>query len=710
MHPTFAFALLCLVFLPAGLALGGGDAATPAKAEDFIVTNRRAFLEGLDLSKAQLAPVKAALDRGDVEAAGAAFIAYFRTKDISSPLLSHWGRVKRSPSAKAAAADRYLAGHMEDGYSVYEVPAGGLDWYECPLSCVTRFPIFGTLRAAISQTGDPKYVRFVADHILGYMRAYPIEGFAGTMPKQGWRDHAHVAKPWYWCMIPERLQQLSQTLALIRQFPEVSDEELLQIVQRMYQETGYLRVEMKPWVDLRHNGGCSMIEAMAECCAIFEDFRKAREWMDYDAQLAAQYIDQAFYPDGMCVELTVAYSSGCSAVGQRLACALREQEAMRAARGKVQAMITCMVALSDPTGWLPSFGDLYAGKVGSGICQPAVEWLDLPWAETIIHGGAGPLPPFTVWPQPGQAQWCGYYTMRSDWTPQARYMAIDGGPWGTTHQHGDKLSFVVTAGGAKFIIDPSGTRYASNRPESFISRQASGFLHNTITVDGVDEFRAREGPDESKEPLHNTWEHGEDYTLFASSYSFAPVKPVKWERRVFFAEKAWWLMQDALTGGQEGAQVEQNFQFEADVKIEFQGNVTVATAPNGAQLALVPLSEALKPQLSVGDKTPHTSYWPDGKPKQVLCNEDNRPQAHGRGWTGRGTDQLMPAPAVTYTGQVKLPAMITVALVPLAPGQGLGGCPKVISQAVNGKTVWTLPVKRGKLLWVTSPDGCSVSR
>ena len=305
-------------------------------------------------------------------------------------------------------------------------------------------------------------------------------------------------------------------MALIRSYPQVTDEELLAILQRMYEETGYLSTEIKPWVDRRHNGGGAMISSMAQSCAILDDFPAAHGWLAYDAELIAQYLDEAFYPDGMCVELTTAYSASVSVTQQRLAYALREEDAIRADRDRLAAMVTCMVALSDPTGWVPSFGDLYASTLPRYVHQPLVDWLDMPWVNTVARHAEGPLPPFTVWPQPGQEQWCGYYTMRSDWTPEASYMAIDGGPWGTTHQHGDRLSFVITACGAKFIIDPSGTRYASNQPDAFIGGQPSGFLHNTITVDGVDELQSQGTVAETKEPLQNIWEHGEAYSLFAA--------------------------------------------------------------------------------------------------------------------------------------------------------------------------------------------------
>lgn len=672
-----------------------------AQADDSLLVPREHFLRRLDLAKPELAAVKMALDAKDVPQAEREFIAYWRKRPIESYFLTDWATRPRDPQYRNSTTEAALAGHFNDGYSVYDAPPTGLDWHGCPLSCVTRFPLLGAPRWSYHHTRDPKYLRFMVDHIAGYMNAYPVADFVGTSTHDGWTSHTVVAKPWYWCMIPDRLQAWSETLNLIRTAPEVSDEELLVMLHRLYQECGYLETQIQQWVDMRHNGGCAMIRSLAMAATVLQDFPRAQHWLDFSAQLTAQYTNQSFYPDGMCVELTTAYSLGTSQEMQTMAYALRDRAAIQALKPRVQAMITCLGALSDPLRSIPSFGDLYAGSLG--ILGPAAEWAGLPWAGTLLGKQAEPVPPFSVWPGPGQDAWCGYYTMRSDWSRDASFMMIDGGPWGTTHQHGDRLSFVITANGARFIIDPSGTRYASNRPDSLISRQASGFLHNTITVDGVDEFMGGI-PLESKAPLTNRWEHGANYSLFASQYSFRPVKPVDWERRVLFADKSYWLLQDVLSGEQPEAEVEQNFQFEADIEIEFLGNVTLATAPNGAQLALVPLEGGLAPKLTMGDRDPHVSYWRDGKPKTVLFQEDGRDQVHGRGWTGRGTHTLIPAPAVTYTGQTKLPTAITVVIVPLKAGQSLADAPQVTREG----EVWTLPITSGSLRFETQAHECRI--
>jgi hypothetical protein len=691
-----------------------------ADPEGSFLVSREQFLHRLDLAQPELAAVKQALDANDVPQAEHAFISYWRARPLQSPFLTDWDATSRRPDYKNNTTEAALAGHFNDGYSVYDAPPTGIDWYGCPLSCVTRMPLLISPRSSYHHTRDRKYARFIVDHVLGYIAAYPIGDFVGKSSNTGWVSHTTVAKPWYWCMIPERFWELSNTLPLVRTSPDISDEELLTILHRLYQECGYLETQIQPWVDRRHNGGCAMIKGLAMAATVLQDFPQAQHWLDFSAELTAQYINQSFYPDGMCVELTTAYSASVANEMQGMVVGLTDRPAIIALKPRVAAMVTCLAALSDPTGWLPSFGDLYAGKIGSGVNPEVAAWADLPWVPTVLERAkqsrpeAAPttpddLPTFTVWPVPGQEAWCGYYTMRSDWTPRANYMAIDCGPWGTTHQHGDRLSFIITANGAKFIIDPSGTRYAANTPDSFISRQCSGFLHNTITVDGVDEFMGAI-PTESKAPLTNRWEHGDHHSLFVGDTSFAPVKPVNWQRRVLFVDKAYWLLQDVLTGEQPEADVEQNFQFEADIEIEFQDEITIATAPSRAALALIPLQPGLTPKLTVGDKEPHVSYWPDGKPKTVLAAEDGRDQKHGRGWTGRSSDKLMPAPAVTYTGKLKLPAMITLLIVPLEPGQTLEQAPVVNAEPVAQGQVWPLPLGQGLLRFEATVNGCQILR
>ncbi|MEN6302042.1 MAG: heparinase II/III family protein, partial [Armatimonadia bacterium] len=113
-------------FIILGLTLMSTTAAQPAAPDGFLVPAGEPFLRKLDLTRPELAPVKQALDRGDVPTAEAAFITYFRHKPLASPLLTNWDARERDPAYRNASAEKILAGHIDDGYSVYDVPSTGI--------------------------------------------------------------------------------------------------------------------------------------------------------------------------------------------------------------------------------------------------------------------------------------------------------------------------------------------------------------------------------------------------------------------------------------------------------------------------------------------------------------------------------------------------------------------------------------------------------
>ncbi len=723
---VFAMAVsLCIVsnlMLQIVIPVHGQNDADVAALEALVLVSPEDFLRDLRDDTPELAPARAAVANGDFDGAIAAYIEHFRAKTITHPLMVDWAAIEPNAGHNMGRADETLSGFIRDGYNVHQVPAEGLDWHECPLVCLTRFPHLRAVMHAAHHTRDVQYIRYAVEHVLEYMENWPIAGFI-SQGIQGFVDNETVIRPWHWCMLSPRLQRLGDVITLSRGFDQVTDRELFDMLHRVYQESAYMRIYMQKQVDARHNGGLDMIRAMAVASEVLDDFQVPQQWRQDNGRMARQYLSESFYPDGMCIELTQAYSRGIAASSQTLALMLRDEPEVQELLPLMEAIAGWAIGVGKPTGRLPSYGDLSAGSFAGALNMEMMELLDVPWVNTIVERTDSPLPPATVWPWPGRDAWGGLYTMRSDWSPEALYMCINGGPWGTTHRHGDRLSLVVCAYGADFIIDPPSTKYRSNEPDAFISRQAAGFLHNIITVDGVDQFehaRGEEGevvrtvPREVTEPLDNTWEHGDNYTLWIADHSFAPVLNAHWERRAVFADKSYWLLQDVITGqGFAGAgqpvALEQNFQFDPDIEIAFDGNLTIASAPNGARLVLLPLEGDLRPKLSKGDTTPHTTYWPDGIPKQDVSTRGDTAQPHGRGWVGRG-HRLQPAPAVTYVGQAQLPTTLTVAIIPLAPGQDLAELPQIGREAVEGRTVWSLPTAGHVLQVATDTDGCEVLR
>ena len=677
------------------------DNPRPAAAGEFLIKDRQTLLRLLDMGRPELAKVREELDAGNVEAAGRAFINWFRTRDMTTPLLRDWSKVPQDPHYSNQIAQDCLRGRLWDGYNVYDVPGTGIPWVNAPLFCLTRFGIFPSLLESWHHTQDARYLRFVIDHTVQYMAAYPIEGFAGKHSNEGYRSHYLVGPPTWWCLLPNRLEQWATALAYVRCSPLVSDEELLASLHRMLQEIRYLMTQVPFWVDLQHNVAGYMTRVIGILCRVFEDFAESAQWQANNARWLAQYVGSAFYPDGLYKELTLGYSSSVVAQVARIAHVLREVPQIAMQKGRLGDIMTAMIGLAKPSGSLPSLGDSWGRSLSAILYPPLIEWLGVPWMAAFQNGAGSP--PFLDWPARGQPAWGGYYAMRSDWSAQAKYLMIDGGPWGTTHQHMDKLSFVLTANGADFITDPGNTLYANNEPDARLSTLHAGFLHNTITVDGVDEFVREESPWAASAPLDNLWEQGEGYVLFAGRYEFSPLKDVRWERRVLFVDRSYWLLQDVLTGSPASVAVEQNFQFEPDIELTFRGTAVCARAPGGAVLMTVPLRTALEPRVFLGEEASHKTGS-----TQYKVYGGQREFGHGRGWTSRVTNKIMPAPALTYCGRVELPCLMTLAFFPLTAHEDMRGLPTVTQTSQGSETVWALPTRGGELRWHTSLCECSV--
>jgi len=173
---------------------------------------------------------------------------------------------------------------------------------------------------------------------------------------------------------------------------------------------------------------------------------------------------------------------------------------------------------------------------------------------------------------------------------------------------------------------------------------------------------------------------------------------------VLFVDGAYWILQDVLTGDRDSVAVEQNFQFEQDIAVTLREGRVLADAPNGARLVVTPLDTALEPTVTVADEAPHVTYS-----TQYCANEKPRQFEHGRGWVARCTNHIMPAPALTWHGTARLPACVTLALLPLAPGATDEDLPGIRSEVTDGAVEWELPRPNGAAVHLrTSPAECAL--
>lgn len=184
----------------------------------------------------------------------------------------------------------------------------------------------------------------------------------------------------------------------------------------------------------------------------------------------------------------------------------------------------------------------------------------------------------------------GLVTMRSDWTEQAKLMIFDAGPQGPVHAghgHADGLSFICSANGVDWLVDPGTYVYSASQPWRDYFRSTAG--HNTMAIDGVDQatptdwFKWQDLP-----PVHleKSLSQGRlDYAVGShAGYTRLP-EPVHHRRRILFVKPDYWLVSDELTGV-GSHQVAAFFHFAPGVSVSLLPNGCLATEQNERFLLL----------------------------------------------------------------------------------------------------------------------------
>ncbi len=244
---------------------------------------------------------------------------------------------------------------------------------------------------------------------------------------------------------------------------------------------------------------------------------------------------------------------------------------------KVETALAFHMYTVQPDGFRPPFGDALGDDARPLLKRGAKEFgrQDMLWVAT---GGAEGAPPERLsvdFPHSG------YYVMRSDWTPQARYLVLRNGRY-TAHGHFDALSFVMNAYGNPLIVDPGIYIYGTPDAVRLISTKS----HSTISVDDANLGNGG-GP-----TLFVT-APGIDF-LNAEGPGYQGLdKSIRPVRRVVFLKPDYWVISDVVYG-QGKHQVDSRWHF-ADMAaaLDSDTQVAVTTHKEGGNLALIPAGGAI---------------------------------------------------------------------------------------------------------------------
>ena len=483
---------------------------------------------------------------------------------------------------------------------------------------LNRFSYLSLLTRAYFTTEDERFGRKAVDLILDWIAKCDIgQCFGGTPYVFGsYLNNTIHCAAWAHCV---------QALLFAGQ---VKPFELLRILKSLHDQMAYLEV-----VTNGHQGNWPTIgcQGILQVLAIFPVFRDTERFINYCIGTLAEQVDEQILPDGVQDELTPHYHA--VVINNLLTSSESLHKLNRTLEPDTLDILRKMVHYQQQT------------VVPDGSAQIAFNDSD---PESVPHVvsrlealGLGDylLPPEKLGSE--FFPYAGVAFLRQRACDGDLYLALDGGPYGRSHQHEDKLGFWLHAYGRNFIVDP-GRHLYDHSEVSYFSYLKSTRAHSTITIDGESQ-NSRNHPDTwiAKEPVPLTFTSGSSEIRASACYDLGYGSEneieVVHQREVVFVNEEFWVVFDRVEGDGEHL-VESRFQFYPG-ELHLSGN-QVVTQYDDANLLL----------------------WSHGSWRDISIQKG---QENPRGgWYSPGYSRIEPAPCLLLSTTTSLPFTTATLLYP----------------------------------------------
>ena len=447
--------------------------------------------------------------------------AYFRTRPAKPEIDS--GVFARDAARDLGEVDRIVKGEIEVVGVTWAFPSNRVDWLfdasakKGPYNPewtwqLNRMSFWTALARAYTRTGDEKYARAFAQQFADCLKQT-----GGVPPERGYNNRGSP-----WRTIEEGIRLMgswSVAFEAFRKSPAFTDELLIAFVKSAHAQARHLIAHRTGgnWLLMEMTGAYFFALDFPE----FEDSESIRREA---LRVFSQAIKEQVLPDGLQYELSPNYHQVFHSSATRLylraqACGFGH-EIPKDFLDPLRLGTEGPLALVTPAFTLPNFNDTFTDPLASSFSAAAKifpERRDFLWLVTNGREGEPPKGETASRYLP----YSGFAAMRTDWTPDATYLAFDVGPLGMGHWHQDKLSFVLWKGNECLVFDDGGGQYESSRRRNY---GLSGYDHNTLLVDGLAQNRS--GPKRVTAPIDAGWRStkDEDFAFGIYDQEFGPKR------------------------------------------------------------------------------------------------------------------------------------------------------------------------------------------
>lgn len=578
------------------------------------------FFEVLDLDHSGLEVVKKCVKKGDIAKAKKEFVVYLKNRKTPKWYFD-WRDFAPSKGYEIKPyikdyADRHAKNELL-AHGTWHKYGDTIDWtvdysndhYDEWVWQLNIHSCWVNLAEAYWSTGDEKYAKAFVRQMNSWIdQCSSLNGY--------WNGAGSVWRP----LDAGQRMQRNWPMLLYRFLASSSfdDESIIKMVKSFYQHGVHLKNHptANNWLTLEMSG-------LYIVGGLFPEFKEAQEWRSFAANRLYEEEQKLFYPDGAQIELTPGYHavSVSSMVAVYKFASLNGYSLPEGFVERLENAYEYFVKLRMPDGRMPSVND--SEWIDSKECLSDAANLfpqNRAFRYFSSNGKEGKQPSYTsVW-----MPWAGWYVMRSGWDKDALYALFEVGPYGSAHQHEDKLSFILYAYGQRLITECG---YYSYDKSDWRKYALSARGHNVARVDGKDQNRSiikdkelrgvitkEEGVRFNYKPLSNVWKSNRKYDLGEGSYTegFGDDldSTVIHHRTLRFMKNQYWIVTDTFIPSDTLSHTYDTW-FHLNTPSYGTNNkdLVYSDANNSANIAIVSLSGKSSVDVVIGQETPELFGW-----------------------------------------------------------------------------------------------------